>query len=150
MRIVNSKAYFDYNIIEKFECGIVLNGCEVKSIRAGKASIKNAYVSYQDPHIMIHNMHIAEYDKVQVKDCDTMRSRIMLVHKKEKNKMMAISKTSGSTIVPLELFWNKRGFAKIVCAIVTGKTLYDKRASIKEKEWNRSKQAILKNKQQLN
>jgi len=146
VKIVNSRAYFDYNILEKFELGIVLVGCEVKSIREGRASLQNAYLSYEKPHVMIHNMHIGSYAKVPSKD-DPMRSRIMLVHKREKNKMMAIGKNSGLTIIPLELFWNRRGFAKILCAIVSGKTKYDKRESIKDKEWNRAKEIAVKNRQ---
>ncbi len=145
MQIKNSKAFHDYTILEKFELGIVLNGCEVKSIRDGRASIKNAHLSYKDPHIMIMNMHIDSWYKSDAAKYDTTRARIMLLRKNEKNKMIAALKLAGQTIVPLELFWNKKGMAKLVCAIVVGKTNYDKRASIKEREFKRTKEILFKN-----
>ena len=147
-KIVNRRACFDYQILEKFEFGIVLYGWEVKSLRLGDATLVNAHLSYNAPHIMIHNMHIATYEherssKKRTAD-ETERARIMLVHKKEKNKLMAASKIPGQTIVPLELYWNKRGLAKVSCAIVSGKKEFDKRATIKERDWQRQKQQILK------
>lgn len=145
-KIINSRASYDYTFLEKFELGIVLIGSEVKSIREGRASLTNAHLSYNDPHIMIHNMFIAKYEKNTQKhrNLDETRARVMLVRKRERNKMIAACKMPGITMVPIELYWNKRGFAKILCAIAEGKTKYDKRESIKEKEWGRTKQKVLK------
>lgn len=145
MKLLNRKAAYDYNILEKFEFGIVLTGVEVKSLRKGDASIAGSHISYNAPHIMIHNMHIAGYNKQLEADL-TNRSRVLLVHKKEKNKIMAINKTPGQTVVPLELYWNKKGIAKLLCAIVEGKNQRDKRETIKTREWNRQKATVLKNK----
>jgi len=143
-KIVNRKAQFDYQIIEKFELGIVLQGWEVKSLRCGDATIANSHLSYNAPHIMIHNMHIGGYGNDVKTAIETDRARIMLVKKSEKNKMIAINKMPGYTIVPLELYW-KNGLAKLLCAIVCGKTEYDKRHAIKERDWQRQKLHVLKN-----
>ncbi len=148
-KIINRRAHYDYQILEKFELGIVLYGWEVKSLRLGSASITNAHLSYNFPHVMIHNMHISAYEhergykKRSAQETD--RSRIMLVRKNEKNKIMATHKLGGQTVVPLEVYWNKRGYAKVSCAIVCGKTEYDKRNTIKERDWQREKLSILKN-----
>lgn len=146
-KLFNSKASYNYTFLEKFELGVVLIGSEVKSIRSGHASILNAHLSYNAPHIVIHNMFIGRYDKntQKHKNIDENRSRVMLVKLREKNKMIAACKKPGVAIVPIELFWNKRGYAKIVCAIAEGKTQYDKRESIKDKEWRRAKEKIFKN-----
>jgi len=144
-KILNRRALFDYAVVEKFELGIALYGWEVKSLRKGDATIANAHVSYNAPHVMLHNMHIGAWANEKRAADETDRSRIMLVHKNEKNKIMATSKIAGQTVVPLELFWNKRGYAKLVCAIVIGKTQYDKRESIKQRDWQRQKEAVLKN-----
>lgn len=140
MKIMNRKALYDYEVLEKFELGIVLDSWEVKALRKGNATIMNAHISYSNPHIVIHNMHITS-DK---QNLDSTRPRILLVHKKERNKIMGANKIAGQTAVPLELYWNKKGFAKLLCAIVAGKKQYDKRASIKEREWSRNKERILK------
>ena len=140
--IQNKKANFEYEIIEKFEAGIVLESGEVKSLRKGSATISEAYITYKAPHIIIMNMYIAQYENLKN---ETRRNRILLLKKKEINKLLNYTKKKGATIIPLELFWNKKGFAKIVCASATGKKQYDKRASIKEKEWNRTKEIAIKN-----
>lgn len=140
MKIVNRKALFDYKIIEKFEAGIVLIGLEIKSIREHKVSINNAYISYSHPHVYIYNMHIGA---LEVSKTNEDRARILLVSKKEKNKILALVKEPKKTVVPLELYYNKKGFVKILCAIAEGKTLFDKRRSIKEREWNLEKQRII-------
>lgn len=137
------RALFDYEVIEKFDFGIVLSGNEVKSLRLGDASIVNAHLSYKAPHVVIHNMYIGAYKN---DNTDPARTRIMLVHKREKNKLISIDKKGGHTVVPLELYWNKRGVAKLQCAIVVGKKTHDKRRSIKEREWQITKQRVLKNK----
>ena len=144
MKIKNKKALFEYEILEKFELGIALNGSEVKSIRLGKVSLNNAYLAYKAPHIMICDMQIGNYLNSFDKNIDSMRNRIMLVHKKQKNKMIAIEKIPGKTIVPLEGYWNKNGFFKLLCAIAQGKTNRDKREQIKEREWNRQKAEAFK------
>lgn len=129
MRIVNRRAGFDYKILEKVEAGIVLTGLEVKSIRAGRVSINNAYIIYGG-HVYIRGMHIGDSE---AKECD----RILLVHKRQKNKIIAINKEGGKTAVALEMYFNSRGYAKILYAIVEGKTKHDKRETIKKREMSR-------------
>ena len=144
MKILNRKASFEYELIEKFEVGIVLYAGEVKSLRKGSANISDAYISFQKPHLIINNMHIAEYKQNFSKYYDPYRCRILLAHKKEINKMIGAINKKGCTVVPLELYWNKKGFAKILCAIARGKKLYDKRASIKERDLNREQAQLQK------
>ncbi len=142
-KIVNKKALFDYHVIQKFEFGIVLQGAEIKSISDGKVSLNGSYLAYsKDGNVYIHGMHISAYNKDSklAEDC----SRIILLHKKERNKIIGYEKEPGKTIVPLSLYFNNRGFVKLECAIVEGKKIYDKRAQIKEREWQRKKTEIMK------
>lgn len=149
-KFLNRKAWYDYSILEKFEFGMVLKGWEVKSLRAGYANIAGAHLSFKAPHILLYNMHIGQQTSGQEnsvhsrKAQEADRARIMLVKKRERNKIIAASKIAGQTVVPLELYWNKRGLAKILCAIVVGKTDIDKRETIKKREWEREKQRIFK------
>jgi len=144
MKVLNKKAFFEYEIFEKFEVGIVLCTGEVKSIRQNRVNIADAYISFENPYLVICNMHIAQYDQNFSSKYEPYRSRILLAHKKEINKMIGAINKKGHTIVPLELYFNKKGFAKIKCAIATGKKLHDKRATIKERDWNREKEKLRK------
>lgn len=146
MKWLNRRAKFDYEIAEKFEVGVVLQGSEVKALRKGLGSIQEAYIAYANPHIVIFNMNIPEITQAFEKH-EPRRTRILLVHKKEKNKMITNTQKKGKTIVPLEMYFNKRGIIKILCAIASGKTKADKRETIKEREWNREKEAEMKNNQ---
>ena len=142
---VNKKANFDYSIKEKFEAGLVLTGSEVKSLRINTGSIKEAYILEKEGELWLTNCHIQKYSSSNQKEDNPIRIRKILVHKKELNKIIGSSRKDGMTIVPLSLYFNDKGFAKISIGIGQGKKKYDKRASIKSKEWAIKKQRLVKN-----
>lgn len=141
MRILNKKASFDYEIIEKFDFGLVLLSSEIKAVRDGKVSISEAYLNYKAPHMWINNMHIGNYKNLEH---ENKRERIILLKKKERNKLIAKVQQKGLTLVVLELYFTKKGFAKLKCGLCEGKKQYDKRASIKAKEQRREKEAAMR------
>ncbi|MCV3769225.1 MAG: SsrA-binding protein SmpB [Wolbachia pipientis] len=145
--IENSKTKFEYFILEELEAGIVLLSSEVKSLRKKKVNISNAYVIGKNDEIWLHNMYIAEYNKaINQKNHEPKRERKLLLHKKEVKKLIKQIKTAGTTIVPLSIYFNNKGLIKTKIAIVKGKKLYDKRAIIKQREWNREKSRLFLNK----
>ncbi|QKX01573.1 SsrA-binding protein SmpB [Wolbachia endosymbiont of Cruorifilaria tuberocauda] len=141
----NRKARFKYFILEEFEAGIVLLSSEVKSLRERKANVSDAYIIEKNGEVWLHNMHIAEYKSATRKNHKPKRERKLLLHKKEINKLISQIKTSGTTVVPLSIYFNDEGLAKARIAIVKGKKLYDKRLTIKQREWNREKSRLSKN-----
>lgn len=130
---VNKKAYHDYEIIEKYETGIVLVGTEIKSLRKGKASIKEAYVSFSHNEAMVKDMHISIYDEGSYNNHDETRERKLLLHKAEINKLANKCKMQGFTVIPLKVYFNDAGRVKLEIALARGKSLYDKRESDKKK-----------------
>lgn len=145
INIKNKKARFEYHIEEKYEAGIKLLGTEIKSIRDGKASLVESYCYFNDGELYIKNMHIAEYSHGNINNHEPLRERKLLLHKRELEKLQKnMEKGGNSTIVPLRLFLNDRGFAKVEIALATGKKLYDKRNSIKEKDIKREMDRKLK------
>ena len=132
----NKKAYHDYFIEEKYECGIELFGTEVKSIRMGKVSIKEAYVAVSGGEAWIEGMNISPYEKGNIFNRDPLRPRKLLLHKSEINRLLSKIKESGYTIVPLEVYLNN-GLVKVKIALAKGKKLYDKRADIQKKDMKR-------------
>ena len=148
MQIVanNKKAFFEYFILEKIEAGIQLTGSEVKSLRAGKASIKEAYAETKKGQLLLINADISNYDKAaSYSKIESKRVRKLLVHKKEISKLQGKIEKEGMTIIPLKIYFNKKGIAKIEIAIAKGKKLYDKRESKKKRDWNIQKKRLLKN-----
>ena len=148
MQIVanNKKAFFEYFILEKIEAGIQLTGSEVKSLRAGKASIKESYAETKKGQLFLINADISNYDKAaSYSKTESKRVRKLLVHKKEISKLQGKIEKEGMTIIPLKIYFNKKGIAKIEIAIAKGKKLYDKRESKKKRDWNIQKKRILKN-----
>ena len=148
MQIVanNKKAFFEYFILEKIEAGIQLTGSEVKSLRAGKASIKESYAETKKGQLFLINADISNYDKAaSYSKIESKRVRKLLVHKKEISKLQGKIEKEGMTIIPLKIYFNKKGIAKIEIAIAKGKKLYDKRESKKKRDWNIQKKRILKN-----
>ena len=142
----NKKAFFEYFILEKIEAGIQLTGSEVKSLRAGKASIKEAYAEAKKGQLFLINSDISIYDKASsYSRLDSKRVRKLLVHKKQISKLQGKIEKEGMTIVPLKIYFNKKGIAKIEIAIAKGKKLYDKRESKKKRDWNIQKKRLLKN-----
>ena len=137
IQIKNKKAYFEYIIHEKYIAGIVLHGTEIKSIRAGKASIVESYCTVQNGEIFVRNMTIAEYDYGTYNNHDPKRDRKLLLNKREIKKIGNKTKESGLTIIPLLLFISPEGYAKLEIALAKGKKMYDKRESLKEKQTRR-------------
>lgn len=140
----NRKARFEYFILEELEAGLVLLGSEVKSLRERKANISDAYVIEKNNEMWLHNMHIGEYKAATRKNHKPKRERKLLLHKREIGKLIGHIKASGITVVPLSLYFNEKGIAKTKIAIVKGKKLYDKRATIKQREWDREKSRLSK------
>ena len=134
LNIRNKKAYFEYNILEKFSAGIQLLGTEIKSIRQGKANINDAFCSFLNEQLYVRNMHIAEYSHGSFYNHEQKRDRVLLLQKKELKKLKDKSEEKGFTIVPLSLFINDRGFAKLEIGLAQGKKSFDKRETIKERE----------------
>ena len=144
MEINNRKANFDYEIIETMECGIVLTGTEIKSIRDGRANLKDSYGIIKDNEVYILNMHISKYEQGNRFNHEETRTRKLLLHKKEILKLSNSLELDGYTLIPLKLYF-KRGKAKILLGLAKGKKNYDKRQSIKEKDILRQTQKELKN-----
>lgn len=142
----NRRAKFDYAILETIEAGIVLLGSEVKSLRLGRASIAESYATEESGHIVLINSNIPEYSSAASgQNHEPKRIRRLLIHKKERNKIFGKIKKEGCTIVPLSLYFNQKGLAKISLAIAEGKKKVDKREVIKKRDWDREKHRLLKN-----
>jgi SsrA-binding protein len=132
--IKNKKAFFDYEIIENFYAGIQLTGTEIKSIRGGKAGLVDSYCSFYANQLYVKNMHIAEYDFGTCNNHIAKRDRKLLLNRKELDKLQKKTKEGGITIVPLKLFINDRGIAKLEISLAKGKKTYDKRETLKLKD----------------
>lgn len=141
----NRRAKFDYEILNEYEAGIVLHGTEVKSLRVGQASINEAYVKEQKGEIFLLNANIQEYNQAgKFFQHQAARPRKLLLNKREINKLSGGVAKEGLTIVPLKLYFDDRGLAKITIALARGKKDHDKRQTEKNRDWNREKQRILK------
>ena len=143
--IKNKKAYFDYEISDEYEAGIQLLGTEVKSIRASKASIKEAYCYVQDGEVFIKGMSITEYSHGGYINHDPYRLRKLLLNRKEINKIEKKLKDKGIALLPILLFLNDKGLIKIKIGLGKGKKLYDKRESLKTKDVKKDMDRMLKN-----
>ena len=132
----NKKAYFDYFIEDKYETGIELYGTEVKSIRMGKCSIKEAYIKIEDGEVFIYGMHISPYEKGNIFNKDPMRIKKLLMHKYEINKINGKMQQKGFTLVPLQVYL-KNGLVKVEVGVAKGKKLFDKRHDIAKKDVKR-------------
>ena len=142
----NRKARYNYEIKEKIQVGIILTGTEVKSLRLGKASISESYASDTNGKLFLINSNIPMYEAANNFNHEPTRQRELLVSKKERNKLLGLIKKEGVTLVPISLYFNKKGFAKIDIGIAKGKKKEDKRESIKLRDWNRQKSRIMKEK----
>lgn len=137
INIRNKKASFEFEFIEKFVAGLVLKGTEIKSIKEGKASLQEAYCYLSKGEMFIKGMHIAVYEQGTVYNHDPLRERKLLLNKQELGKLEKKSQEKGLAIIPVRLFINERGFAKLEIALAKGKKIHDKRDSIKEKDIKR-------------
>lgn len=134
INIRNKRASFDYELLDKYNAGIVLGGTEIKSIRMGKASLVDAYCIFANGELWIKNMNVSEYKDGTYNNHETRRDRKLLLQSKELHKLERKIKETGLAIIPTRLFINERGFAKLQIALAKGKKQYDKRQSLKEKD----------------
>ncbi len=142
----NKKAYYDYEILEKFEAGIVLQGSEVKALRAKKANLNDAFCRFIKGELYLMNAHIAHLDTTNRNFArDTRSPRKLLMHKKELDKLFGKITKDGMTIVPLSIYFNRRNLAKVSIALAKGKKLHDKRETLKRKTLLREAQQAMKN-----
>lgn len=146
--VQNRRAHHDYFVEEKIEAGIVLSGSEVKALRLGQSNINDAYADATGDELELVNAYIPEYKGANRFNHETRRPRKLLLRRRQINKILGSLKKKGITLVPLSLYFNAKGRVKVELGIVKGKKLYDKRATEKEREWNRDKARILKGNQQ--
>ncbi|MBV8449272.1 MAG: SsrA-binding protein SmpB [Hyphomicrobiales bacterium] len=142
----NRKARFNYEIGQTFEAGIVLTGTEVKSLRGGKATIGESYAGEMDGEIYLFNAHIPEYLEANRFNHETRRPRKLLLHKREVSKLLGAVQRDGMTVVPLKVYFNERGRAKVEVALARGKKLHDKRETERARDWKREQGRLMREK----
>ena len=130
----NRKAHRDFEVLQAYECGIELKGSEVKSLREGKINLNDSFARLEKGRIVLYNTHISPYAEASYQNVDPVRPRQLLLHKGQIRKITAELTQRGLTLVPLSVYFNDRGFAKIELALCKGKKLYDRREDIKRKE----------------
>lgn len=140
----NKKAFFDYEIVDQYEAGIMLKGYEVKAIRNGQVNLKGSYVLVAEDAAYVSGMHIGQYESANVADYDPTARRKLLLNRSELNKLVRAESEAGLTIVPLEMYL-KKGLIKLKIAVVKGKKTRDKRQTIKRREDDRRIGRIMKN-----
>jgi SsrA-binding protein len=137
LSIKNKKAAFEYNFLSTYKAGIMLTGTEIKSIRDGKANLADSFCVFFNEELWIKNLHISEYSQGSYNNHDPKRLRKLLLNKSEIDKIKSKMKEKGNTIIPIQIFFNERGFAKVEIALARGKKMYDKREAIKKKDLER-------------
>jgi len=142
----NRKARHEYSIQDTLEAGIVLEGTEVKSLRLGRAQLAEAYAGQKDGELFLFNAYIPEYQAKTAFTHEVRRPRKLLVHKKEMRKLLGAITREGMTLVPLTIFFNDRGLAKVSLGLAKGRKLHDKRAADKERDWSREKARVMRDK----
>jgi len=142
----NRKAWHDYSIEDTYEAGMVLTGPEVKSLRAGKAQLQGGFVTIDGGEAFVREIHIAPYEQGNLANGDPMRTRKLLLHRRELDRLGGRSQASGFTLVPLSIYF-KRGKAKLEIGLAKGKRAYDKRESIRDREANRDRDRALAERQ---
>jgi SsrA-binding protein len=142
----NRKARFNYSIDETFEAGVALTGSEVKSLRAGKASIAESYAAARDGELWLYNSNITEYRQAGRFNHAPKRPRKLLLHRRQINKLIGAVEREGMTVVPLKLYFNDKGRAKIEIALAKGKKLHDKRETERKRSWDRERGRLLRQK----
>lgn len=137
INIKNRKAEFEYFLLTTYSAGIVLSGTEIKSVRAGKVNLSDSYCSFENNELWVHDLHISEYTHGSYNNHNPKRDRKLLLNRKELKKIAAKLNEKGMTIIPIRMWINENGYAKLDIAIARGKKMYDKRESIKEKDQRR-------------
>ncbi len=140
----NKKARHDYSILETIEAGVVLQGTEIKSVRDSRINLKDGFVRIRNGEAYLYNVHISPYDQGNIFNHDPLRTRKLLLHKKQIQKLANETKNPGTTIVPLKVYI-KDGFAKVLIGLAKGKREYDKRETLKRKDQERQISRVLKN-----
>jgi len=144
----NRKAFHDYSIEEKIEAGIILKGTEVKSLREGRVNLREAYATVTEGKAVLHNCHIGEYSHGNIMNHDPLRARGLLLHKKQIQKLTGKVQQKGLTLIPLRIYFNPRGIAKVELGLARGKKQYDRRETIKKREAGREMERAMKIRQQ--
>ena len=144
----NRKAFHNYSIEEKIEAGLILKGTEVKSLREGRVNLREAYATVAQGKAVLHNCHIGEYSHGNIMNHEPLRTRGLLLHKKQIQKLTRQVQQKGLTIVPLRIYFNLRGTAKIELGLARGKKHYDRRESVKKREAGREMERAMKSRQQ--
>ncbi len=144
----NRKASHDYFFLERFEAGLVLTGTEIKSIRAGSLSLRDSYAKVEGGEVWVYNMNISPYEQGNRYNADPLRPKKLLLRKQEIRKLIGLTAQKGLTLVPVKVFLNEKGIAKLDLAVARGKANYDKRASIAEKDAKRSMDRSIKSRGQ--
>ena len=142
----NRKARFNYSIQEAFEAGVALTGSEVKSLRLGKASIAESYAATRDGELWLYNSNITEYKQAGRFNHAPKRPRKLLLHRRQINKLIGAVEREGMTVVPLKMYFNDKGRAKVEIALAKGKKLHDKRETEKKRSWDRERGRLLRQK----
>ena len=142
----NRKARFNYEILETYEAGIALTGTEVKSLRGGKATIGEAYAGPSGEELFLFNAYIPEYLQANRFNHETRRPRRLLLHKRQINKLIGATQREGFTVIPLKLYFNERGRAKVELGLGRGKKLHDKRETEKRRDWDRERARVMREK----
>jgi SsrA-binding protein len=140
----NRKAFHNYTIEERHEAGLVLQGTEVKSLREGRASLNDAYAGEIDGELWLLNVHIPEYRAGNRFNHEPKRPRKLLLHRREMAKLLGEIRKGGYTVVPLQIYFNSRGIAKAELGLARGKKAFDKRAAIKDRDWQRQKERLFR------
>ena len=141
---INRRARFEYSIGEVMEAGLVLQGTEVKSLRLGRANIADSYASHKNGEIWLWNANIPEYSHGNRHNHEPTRGRKLLLNARQIKKLVGELKVRGTTLVPLELYFNARGYAKVALAVARGKQQFEKRDVIKKRDWQREQKRLLK------
>ncbi len=140
----NKKAYQNYHLLEKWECGLALNGGEVKSLRMGKTAFTDAFANVEKGALYLYNLHIEPYAQASFLNEDPDRPRKLLVNKREMERIHGLLTRKGLTLIPTKIYFNNRGWAKVEVALGQGKKLYDKRDDMKKRETNREMDRAIK------
>src|SRR6185295_1094126 len=142
--VTNRKAFHEYHIEEKLEAGLVLRGTEVKSLREGRVNLQDSYATVEHGEVILHHCHVSPYSHGNIMNHDPLRSRKLLLHRKQINKIQGQTQQKGLTLIPLRIYFTPRGHAKVELALAPGKKQYDRREAIKEREAGREVERALK------
>src|SRR5262245_12992 len=140
----NRKAFHDYFIEERYEAGIMLQGTEVKSLREGRVNLQDSYASVKGAEVFLHHCHISPYSHGNIMNHEPLRTRKLLLHRKEIKKLLGKTQQQGLTLIPLRIYFSKRGFAKVELGLAKGKKQHDRRESIKTREASREVERAMK------